>query len=207
LLNALNHPFDVVEVNPSSKKEIKDLDSSLKSVPVLQSGDRIIGDSNDIYTYLLEQHATSSPPKHSEKWVRWADDKLAVLLFPNISRTFSDAFRAFEYVHRVPTFDLKTKISNRVIGAFAMWAFARRKVKKKYGIEDERKALGEALETWGMEIQGKTYAGGEVPHTGDIAVFGCLRAIERMPVFGEVIEMNTDVQNWYESMKTQATSD
>ena len=59
LLKALNHPFDVVEVNPSSKREIKDLGSDLKTVPVLKSGDTIIGDSNEIYTYLLEEHAES----------------------------------------------------------------------------------------------------------------------------------------------------
>ena len=199
-MKALNHPFDVVEVNPSSKREIKDLDSSLKSVPVLRSGDTIISDSNKIYTYLLEKHAESSPLKHSDEWVKWADEKLAVLLFPNISRTFGDAFRAFDYIHRVPTFDIKTKISNRVIGAFAMWAFARRKVKKKYGIEDEREALREAIGIWSEEIKGKTYGGGDIPHTGDIAVYGCLHAIERMPVFPEVMAMDSNVKDWYESM-------
>ena len=199
-MKALNHPFDVVEVNPSSKREIKDLDSSLKSVPVLQSGDTIIDDSNKIYTYLLEEHAESSPPQHSEKWVKWADEKFAVLLFPNISRTFFDAFQAFGYLNRVPTFDLKTKMSNRIIGAFATWAFARKSLMKKHGIEDERKALREAIGTWSEEIKGKTYGGGDVPHTGDIAIYGCLRAIERMPAFAEVMAMDPNVEAWYNNM-------
>lgn len=32
------------------------------------------------------------------KWAEWADGKLAVLLFPNITRTFEESYQAFSYV-------------------------------------------------------------------------------------------------------------
>ncbi|CAN0121869.1 unnamed protein product, partial [Heterosigma akashiwo] len=70
----------------------------------------------------------------------WADRKLAVLLFPNITRSFAEARQAFAYIQDVPTFSTPQKIANVVLGSTAMW-LAQGKLKKKYGIEDERQAL------------------------------------------------------------------
>lgn len=32
------------------------------------------------------------------RWAEWADKQLAVLLFPNITRSFDEAYQAFSYV-------------------------------------------------------------------------------------------------------------
>jgi hypothetical protein len=34
----------------------------------------------------------------ARKWAEWADKQLAVLLFPNITRTFAESYQAFSYV-------------------------------------------------------------------------------------------------------------
>jgi len=55
------------------------------------------------------------------EWSTWSDSKLAVLLFPNITRSYSEAYEAFGYVQAVPHFSLVDKISNQVVGSLAMW--------------------------------------------------------------------------------------
>ena len=84
LLKALNHPFDVVEVNPSSKREIKDLDSSLKSVPVLQSGDTIIGDSNEILDHLELFWDSNKMTKLFEVVMKWSNKDYNTVLLANL---------------------------------------------------------------------------------------------------------------------------
>ena len=87
-------------------------------------------------------------------------------------------------------------------GAFAMWAFARRKVMRKHGIEDEREALQGALDTFGNELSRSSFLSGkDKPSVADVAAFGCLRAIEDMPSFGEILAMNKNVSAWYGRVK------
>jgi len=52
---------------------------------------------------------------------KWSDGKLAVLLFPNMTRTWSESYEAFGYVHAVPTFSMVDKLSNQLVGSLAMW--------------------------------------------------------------------------------------
>ena len=55
------------------------------------------------------------------EWATWSDSRLAVLLFPNITRSFGEAYEAFGYVQAVPHFSTVDKISNQLVGSFAMW--------------------------------------------------------------------------------------
>jgi microsomal prostaglandin-E synthase 2 len=55
------------------------------------------------------------------EWATWSDSKLAVLLFPNITRSYAEAFEAFKYVQAVPHFSFVDKISNQLVGSLAMW--------------------------------------------------------------------------------------
>jgi glutathione S-transferase len=48
--------------------------------------------------------------------------------------------------------------------------------------------------------QGKAFAGGEEPHLGDLAVFGCLRAIEGLDTHSEALRDQPDIAAWYERM-------
>ena len=91
------------------------------------------------------------------------------------------------------------KWSNQFVGAFAMW-MAQGKIKKKYGIEDERAAVYAALARWMDEgVGGKPFAGGEKPDFSDVCVFGCLVAIDRTAAFGEIMA-ETAVKPWYDRM-------
>ena len=53
-----------------------------------------------------------------------------MLLFPNITRSFSEAYEAFGYVMSVPHFSVMDKWANQLVGAFFMW-MAQGKIKKK----------------------------------------------------------------------------
>lgn len=64
----------------------------------------------------------------------------------------------------------------RWIGALGM-SLAHSKIKKKYGIENERAALGNRLAVWEDALQtGPFRSGRPKPDLGDIAVYGVLGA-------------------------------
>jgi hypothetical protein len=67
----------------------------------------------------------------SVKWTAFADDELAVLLYPNICRTLADSFTAFGYVNSIPTFTPLQRFGIRTLGSLAMY-FAASKVKSKF---------------------------------------------------------------------------
>ncbi|EKX30989.1 hypothetical protein GUITHDRAFT_122806, partial [Guillardia theta CCMP2712] len=131
-------------------------------------------------------------------WMDWADKELAVLLFPNLTRSFSESYEAFSYVQEVPTFSLLDKYSNHVAGATAMW-LAQGKLKKKYKIEDERAALASSLSKWADALDNKLFLGGSSPNLADLCVFGVLRAVDGSAT-QKVIE-DSPVADWYKRMR------
>ena len=89
---------------------------------------------------LTAEELSAFNSAEAQDWAKWSDSKLAVLLFPNITRNFSESFQAFTYVKNVPEFSFVEQLSNQWIGSFFMW-MAQGKIKKKYDIDDERSAL------------------------------------------------------------------
>ena len=154
LLDLYQVPYEAVDVNPLTKKEIKAWSGGYRKVPISMFGDEQVNDSPVIATRIMDElEAAGTIPKKDAarfrspaalKWAEWSDKEFAVLLFPNITRNFDEAYEAFGYVHEVPHFSLVDKWSNQFVGAFAMW-MAQGKIKKKYGIEDERAAVYVAL--------------------------------------------------------------
>jgi hypothetical protein len=65
------------------------------------------------------------------KWMKYANDDLASLLYPNICRTLSDSYGAFGYVNTVDTFSPLQRVTIRGLGSLAMY-FAASKIKSKY---------------------------------------------------------------------------
>lgn len=99
----------------------------------------------------------------------------------------------------MPHFSLLDKLSNQWVGATAMWA-AQGKIKKKYNITDERAALHAALGDWAAQVSGPgkaPFLGGAVPNYGDVAVYACLRAIEGLDAWKEIMAGNEAVAAWY----------
>jgi len=213
MLDLFKVPYETVDVNPLSKKEIK-FSADYRKVPIMmlgQGGEEAtqVNDSPLIASQLLDRieaarilpsadMANFRSPSALE-WARWSDEKLAVLLFPNITRSFSESFQAFGYVMEVPHFSWTDKISNQVVGAFAMW-MAQGKIKKKYSIDDERAAVRGAIAHWLSEgVADRPFAGGEQPNFGDVCVFGCLKAIDRTDAYREIMA-ETAIGPWFERM-------
>eukprot|EP00612_Vaucheria_litorea_P003690 CAMPEP_0171469240 /NCGR_PEP_ID=MMETSP0945-20130129/11169_1 /TAXON_ID=109269 /ORGANISM="Vaucheria litorea, Strain CCMP2940" /LENGTH=204 /DNA_ID=CAMNT_0011998351 /DNA_START=497 /DNA_END=1111 /DNA_ORIENTATION=+ len=130
------------------------------------------------------------------KWAKFADDKLAILLYPNITRSFGESLQAFSYIKKVDSFNSFEKYSNLMIGSFAMW-MAQGKIKKKYGIKDERESLQKAISLWTNEIKGRQFLGQNEPNLGDLCIFGCLRAIEGLDAFDDIMRDNVELDKWY----------
>ena len=206
LLDLHKIPYETIDVNPLVKREIKPW-SNYKKVPIMLLDGEQVNDSPVIAERLLErmetpQTATALAAFRSPEaleWASWSDKELAVLLFPNITRTWSEAYEAFGYVQEVPHFSVVDKWSNQLVGAFAMW-MAQGKIKKKYNIDDERAAVQEAIAHWlGAGVGDKPFAGGERPDFADVCVFGALKAIDRTAAHAEILA-ETDVGPWYERM-------
>jgi len=72
----------------------------------------------------------------AKKWTKFADDELAALLYPNICRTLTDSYQAFEYVKAVPTFSTMQKHMIRSLGSIATYLAASQIKSKLSFVED-----------------------------------------------------------------------
>ena len=136
------------------------------------------------------------------KWLDFADKRLAVLLFPNITRNMLESWEAFGYINGVPHFNPLQKIVLRATGALAM-RLANGKIKKKYSIEDEREALVNATNEWVRNgLKGANFHGGnDAPDLADVAMYGCLKSIEAFTTFGWLVgEADRELLVWYNRM-------
>eukprot|EP00501_MAST-03F_sp_TOSAG23-6_P001019 GSMAST32.ASY1.ANO1.1059.1 assembled CDS len=213
LLDYASVPYQTVEVDPLSKGELK-FSKDYKKVPIARIGNEIVTESGTIMKKIIESEALQekmsttssdflSPSAH--KWAEWADKELAVLLYPNLVRSLSESRDALKYVYSVPNFTLTQKILSHNIGSFAMW-LASGKLKKKYGIVDERRSLYDALDIWEKSaLQNKQFAGGDLPNLGDVAVFGVIRSLEGLSLHTELLQSSkrTELSNWYTEMKSK----
>lgn len=102
-------PYSVVEVNPLTKAEIK-FSKDYRKVPIARlGGQEVVKDSSAIVDRLRQVVEDKKLRSQSEvsaffnedafRWAEWADKKLAVLLFPNITRNFNESYQAFTYVN------------------------------------------------------------------------------------------------------------
>ncbi|KAL7559549.1 hypothetical protein ACA910_005177 [Epithemia clementina (nom. ined.)] len=157
-------------------------------------------------------------PKDAQEWVRYANEELAVLLYPNLCPTLGRAYQAFAYVHTIPTFSFWQQWSIRTVGSLAMYLAASR-VKRKHKIDNERQALTLVLEKPIQQLSssssssssnsGLFLSGLEEPHLGDLAVYGALRGIHGTPVHDEIWSSSKDsrvLKDWYERMQAKVES-
>lgn len=192
-------PYKVVEVNPFSKKEIKW--SDYKKVPILVVDGEQLVDSSDIIDKLNHMiHPKNSVVDEEEtKWMRWVDEHLVHVLSPNIYRTTSEALESFNYITTHGNFSFTERLTAKYAGAGVMYMVSK-KLKKKYGITDERAALYDAAQTWTKAIDGRDFLGGSRPNLADLAVFGVLRPIRHLKAGRDMVE-NTNIGEWYQRME------
>ncbi|KAJ4848374.1 hypothetical protein Tsubulata_020441 [Turnera subulata] len=96
-------------------------------------------------------------------------------------------------------FSFTEKITAKYVGAAAMY-FVSKKLKKKYNITDERKALYDSAETWVQALNGRDFLGGSKPNLADLAVFGVLKPIRHLQAGREMVE-HTRIGDWYGRME------
>ncbi|KAJ7957891.1 prostaglandin E synthase 2-like [Quillaja saponaria] len=196
-------PYNIVEVNPINKKEIKW--SDYKKVPILTVDGEQMVDSSDVIDKLIKRIDPDYDLDGDEekKWRGWVDNHLVHILSPNIYRTTSEALESFDYItnSRVKrNFSFTERLLAKYAGAAAMY-FVSKKLKKRHNIIDERAALYKAADTWVDALKGRKFLGGSNPNLADLAVFGVLRPIRHLTSGRDMVE-HTRIGEWYSQMES-----
>lgn len=203
-------PYDVVEVNPLTKGELKFSKDGYSKVPIVLVGDEQLNDSTSIMRELtarIDANGTSWSGKKSKayveeerKWLAWVDERFVHVLTPNIYRTWAEAVKSFDYITQRGNFGFFERESARWVGAASMYVIAHRVLKKRHGIEDERADLYFEVNKFISEgVGAKKFCGGNAPNNADLAMFGVLRAVKTFETFKDVMD-NTTCSPWYERM-------
>ncbi|OWY96711.1 Prostaglandin E synthase [Phytophthora megakarya] len=204
VLDYLKIPYEVVEVNPLSKKETKTF-TDYSKVPVVRIDDEVVVDSSAIISRLRELVVAPKTSQNEEaleeeeKWRQWVDQKLIVLTPPNIYRTVPEALQAFDYCLTEGKFTPMERRMSKYAGAVVMYLIAKRS-KKKYNIDDERQALYSALDSWvGAIGEKRPFLGGDEPNMADLSVFGVLRAMNGLDTYNDMMR-ETNIEPWFTRM-------
>lgn len=204
-LDFMKIPYETIEVNPLTKSEIS-FSKDYKKVPILRIGGAVnpeqVNDSTAIVSYITnnlkatEKCGAKFLPADTAKWAEWSDEKLARLLYPNITRSFAESWECFEYVNHVKSWSGINQWVTRVAGTAAM-SMANGKIKKKYNIVDERAELRAVLCEWTAAVGNKKFLHGNDITLPDLMVFGVLRAIDGLGTFKEIMEANKELKEWF----------
>lgn len=204
-----NVGYRVVEVDPLRKTELGVFDKSYRKVPIaVVDGEQVNGSAAVIERVAGWVQAGAAgeggePSEVERRWLTWLDDKLIHLIAPNIYRTMGESLQTFDYIADNAKFSSWQRGTIRYSGAVAMY-FIARKLKKKYGIGDEREAIVEALAEWTTAIKeggGKFLDGKEAPGVADLSVYGVLKSIEGFDTFKEVRGGNEELAEWFDRTK------
>lgn len=196
--------YSTVEVNPISKAEIKQFAPYKKVPAALVDGNQVTDSANilsTIATAMDAKVADELADPEVQRWLEFADKELAVLLFPNITRSFGESFEAFGYISDVPTFGAGSKAANRLAGSVAMW-LANGKLKKKYNITDERKQLLDTVNRWTDAVGDGPFLKGAKPGVADVAVYGVVSSIRGMAAYKEIMQSAPALRTWSDHMRT-----
>ena len=200
-MDFLKVEYETIEVDPLRKIEIKF--STNKKVPIATIGETVIEDSKNIINYINTTilptraiNATKFVTSDTDHWNEWSEKKLAVMLYPNITRSFAESWECFGYSNNVTSWTFPQRMLVRTVGPIAMF-FANGKIKKKYGIVDERKELSEVVNVWCDALKGQKFLHGDEVTLPDLLVFGVLRSIEGLTTFNELMKENQVLNEWY----------
>eukprot|EP00933_Yihiella_yeosuensis_P041888 TRINITY_DN3630_c0_g1_i1.p1 TRINITY_DN3630_c0_g1~~TRINITY_DN3630_c0_g1_i1.p1 ORF type:complete len:270 (-),score=65.30 TRINITY_DN3630_c0_g1_i1:254-1021(-) len=191
----LRIPYSSVEVDPLTRSQIK-FSKEYKKVPIAVFEDAtVVGGSTEIVEKAMKPEALQSAgvdtahflSDEAREWTKWCDEKFAVTVYPNITRSVSECWVALGYLSNVPEFSGPRVFFTRALGALGM-AAAHGKIKKKYNMTDERAALLEVVDAWGAAVGDKMFRGGDKPDLSDLAVFGCIRGVSHLPLQTELAE-------------------
>lgn len=123
LLDYLKVDYETVEVDPLTKSEIA-FSKDYKKVPIASIKGKQINGSEEIMKQLLdgssvikkkmdEKKLKAFFTDDSDKWNEWSEKKLAIMLYPNITRSYDDSFDALAYVADNPKWSYVHRLSIR----------------------------------------------------------------------------------------------
>ena len=156
LLDYSRLSYESIEVNPVTKAELKFSSDYKKVPIAIINDEQVNGSDeivevllqkSEFYDILMERweeeaarekditqedpdsipmsvYAFDTP--QTREWANWANTEVAKVLYPNISKSLSDSYRAFNYVHDVSSFSPFQKMAIQTIGSFAMYMAASR---------------------------------------------------------------------------------
>jgi len=140
----------------------------------------------------VESHLCSDD---AMKWTEWSDTKFAPMVYPNITRSIRECYDTLGYVDQVTEWGFVERQVVRTAGALGM-GLAHGKIKKKYGIEDEREALLGRVDEWVAEgVAGQPFRGGQAPDLSDLAVYGAIAAVSGTEAAGE-LRQHAGLNDW-----------
>ncbi|KIH56847.1 hypothetical protein ANCDUO_12969 [Ancylostoma duodenale] len=187
--------YEVVEVNPVTKAQIKFSKDYKKLATFLRNTDRelssidgdypmveALNDKNKFVKCYPQKYVVfPSGKQRSEEiaadreerqWREWVDGNFIHLISPNVYRSLSESLETFKWFSEYGEWDRMFTYSGRLlatyVGAFMMWLIAKR-LKRRHNIDDERKAMGEAFEEWMNAIgPNREFMGGSAPNLADL---------------------------------------
>ncbi len=202
-LDFLKCQYEAIEVNPLTKSELS-FSKEYKKVPLAIIDGQSLAGSGAIIDYITENFAGDKKAQlitdDAKKWMEWSEKKLAIMIYPNITRSFADSWECFAYAEDVTSWSALQRLLVRTAGPLAM-LFANGRIKSKYGIVDERAELLKELRKWTDAFQGRLFLHGDAPTLPDLMVFGVLRSIVGLGTFRMVMTENSALQAWYERME------
>ena len=200
-LDYLNVDYSTIEVDPLRKSEISF--SSYKKVPILINDEKQYNDSDDIVKLISSKYPRNNEfYANFEYWNEYSSKKLAIYLYPNITRNFQESVECFSYTKEITTWSKPKQVMIQYVGALFM-LIANGKIKKKYNIIDERKELNDVLLVFTNQLNEKNkFLQGDIITLPDILVYGVLRGINHTTTFREIMTQNQKLRLWYDNVRT-----
>lgn len=199
-------PYQVVEVDPLRKTELKDFSEDYRKVPIALINNKQVNGSGAVIETVRSLVETGDKTRASDlekRWLGWLDDHLIHLIAPNIYRTPGESLQTFNYIAEKGNFSSLQRSTIRYIGAAAMYVIGKR-LKKKYNVADEREAIHGAVAEWmgGVRDTGGVFLnGGDRPGVADLSVYGVLKAISTFDTFADIRTRNEEFAQWFDRMK------
>jgi microsomal prostaglandin-E synthase 2 len=210
-LDFLRIPYQIVEVNPLTKSEVS-FSADYKKVPIALFDNIQINESKQIIDHISEKYVSPEAasaaglfPADTDKWGEWSEKRLAVMLYPNITRSVGESWECFGYTSDVLEWNPIMRVGTRIAGAAAM-TLANGKIKKKHDIVDERKELDTLLLEWTGAVGDKPFLHGSRVTMPDIMVYGVLRSISGLSTWKEIMQGNAALKAWYDRMQAAVPS-
>lgn len=210
ILNYKRIPYETVEVNPINKKEIA-FSPDYKKVPIyIDLTGRQLNDSTPIMRHIDKQYPQErvfeidqEKVARENEWLKWSDETFVKSLPPLIYNGFGKAVRAFDYITEEGKFSWFQRQLIRYSGAFFMSLVAKKSAKRQ-GITDPVRHFQNCLKALEHELSSKSYLmGKEKPNGADLAIWGILASIRKLPDFKWVKE-NPAVHAWFKRVESLA---